>query len=186
MLGAVFLTVEIEFMRKGYWLGLLGLLVSTAALGAGKGNEPVEGINYIPLQPALIVNYGGPGRVRYLKAELSLRAENAADAKLVMHHLPLVRDRLIRILGAQSEETLVSAQGKEQLRALALAEINKAIHLAEYGVEPAPVSSSASTPASAAPAASAAADATSVAAVPVVVLPKPASDLFFNNFVIQK
>lgn len=179
-------------MRKGYWLGLLGLLLSTVALGSGKSNEPVEGINYIPLQPALIVNYGGPGRVRYLKAELSLRAENAADAKLLLHHLPLVRDRLIRILGAQSEEMLVSAQGKEQLRALALAEINRAVHLAEYGVEPAPAVAavSASTTSTAIPAApaSAPADSASTSAVPapVAALPQPASDLFFNNFVIQK
>lgn len=180
-------------MRKSYWLGVLGLWVSAAALGAGKGNEPVEGINYIPLQPALIVNYGGPGRVRYLKAELSLRAENAADAKLLLHHLPLVRDRLIRILGAQSEEMLVSAQGKEQLRALALAEINRAVHLAEYGVEPAaavaalpaPTTSAATTAATAAPA-SAAADSASAVPAPVAALPQPASDLFFNNFVIQK
>jgi flagellar protein FliL len=94
-----------------------------------------EGVNYIAVSPPLIVNYGGPGKMRYIKAELSIRAENSHDATEITHHLPLVRDRLITILSAQTEEEISTPQGKEDLRLLALGEINKVIHAIEAGTE---------------------------------------------------
>lgn len=107
---------------------------ATAIASGGGGKEIPEGINYIPITPALIVNYGGPGlKVRFIKAELSIRTENATDAKTVMHHLPLIRDKLISIFSTQTEEALSSADGKEKLRLLALEEINAAVHLVEFG-----------------------------------------------------
>lgn len=111
----------------------LGALPAMASGGGSKG--PAEGVNYIAVSPPLIVNYGGPGKVRFIKAELSLRAENAADATEIMHHLPLIRDKLISILSAQTEEVISTPEGKETLRVYALAEINKALHSVEHGAE---------------------------------------------------
>lgn len=114
--------------------GLFSLWAASTLASGGGGKEIPEGINYIPITPALIVNYGEPGlKVKFIKAELSIRTENATDAKTVMHHLPLIRDRLISIFSAQTEESLSSADGKEKLRLLALAEINAVVHVAEYG-----------------------------------------------------
>lgn len=115
----------------------LFFLWATSAIASGGGSEPAAGINYIPITPALIVNYGGPStRVRFIKAELSIRTETGEDAKEILHHIPIIRDRLISIFSAQTEETLSSAEGKEKLRLLALAEINAAVHSAEFGEHP--------------------------------------------------
>lgn len=111
----------------------LGALPVVASGGSKAG--PVEGVNYIAITLALVVNYGGPGKARFIKAELSLRAENAADATVIMHHLPLIRDKLISILSAQTEEVISTPEGKETLRIHALAEINKVIHIVEHGEE---------------------------------------------------
>ena len=180
---------------KNKWLVVLGMalgLASTGVMAAGGGNTPAEGVNYIEITPPLIVNYGGPGKVRYIKAELSLRAENAADATEVIHHLPLIRDRLVSILSAQTEEVISTAEGKEYLRIYALAEINKALlkvegrkqdgtHDGENAEKETQHSSNGEdiTPAQG--------EKTKLpSAADVKPVKGPASDLFFNNFVVQK
>jgi hypothetical protein len=92
-----------------------------------------EGVNYIAVKPPLVVNYADSGKMKYIKADFSVRAENAHDALEITHHLPLVRDRLISILSAQSEDIITTPKGKELLRLKALAEINQAIHAVEAG-----------------------------------------------------
>ena len=108
----------------------IGAVLAVQVMASGGGAKMAEGVNYIPLEPALVVNYGGPGgKPRYVKADLSLRAENAEDATEIMHHLPLICDRLVSILSAQPEEIVSSVDGREYLRVFALAEINKALLL---------------------------------------------------------
>lgn len=189
----------------GIALGVtLSIALALPALAAGGGSAGApEGINYIPISPPLVVNYGGPGKARYIKAELSIRSENAADANTVTHHLPLIRDRLVSILSAQSDEVVSSVEGKEYLRTYALAEINTAL-LRVQGLAPQPVTATAATlaptttptaPATAITSATSApaaapptTPATSTPATLPVVTPVkgPASDLYFNNFVVQK
>jgi flagellar protein FliL len=198
---------------KNSWLVMLGVtwgLIATTAMASGGGNAPAEGVNYIAISPPLIVNYGGSDKMRYIKAELSLRAENAEDAAEVMHHLPLIRDRLVSILSAQTEDVISTAEGKEYLRVYALAEINKALlkveghdhsdgdhddghksdqSKAESSIKDAAgkdtqdkdshdEKSSVSDADHSAPALPSVAD--------VKPVKGPASDLFFNNFVVQK
>lgn len=178
-------------------IAVIGLVSALQAAASGGGPKMAEGVNYIPLEPALVVNYGGPGKSRFIKAELSLRAENAADATEIMHHLPLIRDRLVSILSAQTEEAISTAEGKDYLRVYALAEINKALLKVEgHSVDDehdtkhstgekkanakhdeikAPEHNAESAPAAVVP---------SIADIKPVK--GPASDLFFNNFVVQK
>ncbi len=131
-------------LQFGKGLGLaLAIAVAQPGLAAGGGaaKGAPEGINYIPISPPLVVNYGGPGKARYIKAELSVRSENATDANLVTHHLPLIRDRLVSILSAQSDAIVSSAEGKEYLRRYALAEIKKEL----LQVQGLPITETAST-----------------------------------------
>lgn len=189
---------------RNYWLQSIGLamsLITMQTMASGGGNAPAEGVNYIAIAPPLIVNYGGPGKVRYIKAELSLRAENAADATEVMHHLPLIRDRLVSILSAQTEEIISTAEGKEYLRVYALAEINKALlkveghdhhdeeHSDDHDQKPKAEKDSHAAESGSADNHDTDTEHTAVAlpsAADVKPVKGPASDLFFNNFVVQK
>ena len=142
------------------------------------------------------MNYGGRGKARFIKAEISIRTETGADAIEVTHHLPLIRDRLVSILSAQTEEAINSVEGKEYLRVYALAEINKALlkveghHVDEHDAK----HSAADKKVGAKPARDEAGQpdhhAEAAPAVPSIADIKPvkgpASDLYFNNFVVQK
>ena len=172
-----------------WMLGMLALPV----LASGGGPKVAEGVNYIPLTPALVVNYGGPGsKPRYIKAELSLRAENAENAVEVMHHLPLIRDRMISILSSQTEESISTPEGKEYVRLYALSEINKALlQVQGHSVDGHDTGHSKTNGSAKASAVSDAAEVKDAKpAVPSLADLKPvkgpASDLFFNNFVVQK
>lgn len=182
-----------------YLVVAVGLVLVVPAIAAGGGGPKVaEGVNYIPLEPALVVNYGGPGgKSRFIKAELSIRTETGEAAIEVTHHLPLIRDRLVSILSAQTEEMISTVEGKEYLRVYALAEINKALlkvkghHVDENDAKSAGGKNVGGTPshneikqqehhaeAGPAPAVPAIAD--------IKPVNGPASDLYFNNFVVQK
>ncbi len=79
---------------------------------------------YVPIKPAFVVNYGGQGRLRYLKAEISLRVADAAVENAVRHHLPYIRNEIILLFSKQTEEVLDTLEGKELLRQQALEAIN--------------------------------------------------------------
>ncbi len=96
------------------------------------GAAPVPGpagasTTYIPLAPPFVVNYGGPGRLKYLKAELSVRVDDLESANAVRHHMPLIRNNLVMLFSRQSEEEISTQEGKERLRQTALKEINDLI-----------------------------------------------------------
>lgn len=89
--------------------------------------NPQTGAIYIPLKPPFVVNYGGPGRLRFLKADITVRLQDAAAASSLRHHMPYVRNNLVMLFSAQSEESLHSQEGKELLRQEALAEVRNVL-----------------------------------------------------------
>jgi flagellar basal body-associated protein FliL len=106
---------------------LLNGFMAPISLASGGGESFKEGVNYIAVKPPLVVNYGGPGRVKYIKAELSLRTEDAHNAQEVTHHMPLIRDTLIMLISSVTDEQMASGEGKEKMRLEALAKINEAL-----------------------------------------------------------
>lgn len=99
-----------------------------AAPEAAGDNGPTT---YINLQPAFVANYGGKGRLRFLRAEVSLRVEQGGE-QAVMHHMPYIRHKLIMILSRQTDETVTTMEGKEMLRQEAL-EAVRSVLMAEEG-----------------------------------------------------
>jgi flagellar basal body-associated protein FliL len=60
---------------------------SAVANSAGEGAAGVRSqAIYVPLDPAFVVNYGGPGRLQFLKAELTVRVGSDRDAAAIRHH----------------------------------------------------------------------------------------------------
>ncbi len=119
-----------KLVRKcGFILAALAAsLVSCSVLASGGGGDTFkEGVNYLPIKPHLVVNYGGTGKVKYIKAELSLRTEDMHSAQEVSHHMPLVRDTLIMLISSVTDEQMASPEGKEKMRLEALEKINAAL-----------------------------------------------------------
>ncbi len=120
-----------RFLLKFLLLLFVPCYSMTSLASGGGGPAFAEGVNYIDLKPPLIVNYGGTGKMRYIKAEIAIRTESMEGAMEITHHLPLIRDKLISILSQQTEEAIATAEGKEKLRLFALSEINKVLHAVE-------------------------------------------------------
>lgn len=123
----------IGYIKQLAVTGALTLLAPLVLASGGGGEKFVEGVNYLPIKPALVVNYGGAGKVKYIKAEISLRVEDAHSASEVSHHMPLIRDTLIMLLSSMTDEEMGSGDGKESMRQEALLRINEAIEAQAEG-----------------------------------------------------
>lgn len=82
---------------------------------------------YLAIEPAFVTNFGGPGRLRYMKVEVNLRVLGVQGEEQVMHHMPYIRDTLLSLFAVQEYATIGSATGKEELRQMALADVNRVI-----------------------------------------------------------
>ncbi len=101
---------------------LIGAGYSHAQDDAGESDKPMPAI-YLPIKPAFVVNYGGEGRLRYLKTEISVRLKNNETAGMVRHHLPLIRNNLVMLFAAQTDDDLQSQEGREMLRGKVLEQV---------------------------------------------------------------
>ena len=104
---------------------------------AEESSEPAQKpAIYFDFKPPFVVNYQWKGRQRYVQISLTVMTRDAAAIDLINTHMPLVRNNLVMILGAQDFETLRTTEGKEALRQTMLEEIQK-ILLEESGGAPA-------------------------------------------------
>lgn len=112
-----------------FWSSTLAVTLLTLALASGAvaQEEEAQGQIYIPLSQPLVVNYGGPGRLKYLRAEISIRVKDSSDAGIIRHHMPLIRHKMVMLFSRQGEETVNTQAGREQLRQMALTETNEAL-----------------------------------------------------------
>ncbi len=101
---------------------------------AGEEAESAVPSIYIPLKPQFVVNYGGVGKRHFLKADVTLRLADSDAANSVRHHMPFIRNNLVMVFAAQTNETLESQEGREAMRAAALAEV-RSVLAAEDGIE---------------------------------------------------
>ena len=83
--------------------------------------EPV----YFTLAENLVVNFRSPGGTRFLQVGIDLMTYDADAVHALEKHAPVLRSDLILLLSDQSQETLLSREGKEALREEALAEVRR-------------------------------------------------------------
>ncbi|MCJ8168130.1 flagellar basal body-associated FliL family protein [Atopomonas sediminilitoris] len=82
---------------------------------------------YVSMTPAFVGNYGSGPRIKFFKAEVSLRVSSDDAAAKVTANEPLLRNQLVMLFNAQPDEALATVEGKEALRKEALAEVQKAL-----------------------------------------------------------
>ncbi len=102
---------------------LLGvLLVVPPALLAEEDTS-----RYVEMKPTFVVNYGfvDGGRMKFIRADVQLRAQDRLTARLVRHHLPLLRDAMLQLLSRQEESAVMTSQGREVVRSMALTEMRE-------------------------------------------------------------
>lgn len=108
------------------------------AKSGGHGAEAVGQVPvYQPLDPPFIINFEDQGMLRYLQIGLSVMSRDKAAIDAVNNNMPQIRNNLILLFGNQKMETLSSSEGKEQLRAQALEQVQTVLNqeIGDPGVE---------------------------------------------------
>lgn len=125
-------------ISRGLVIFALPFFVSQYAAAEDEAEEGAEAAPasaiYLPLKPSFVVNYGAAGRLKYLKVDVSVRVSDSTAANSIRHHLPYIRNNLVMLFARQSDESLSSFDGKEQLRKDAGSEIKKVL-LEQDGLE---------------------------------------------------
>lgn len=93
--------------------------------GEEKGGSAFPG--YVPLTPPLVVNLASKNRAQFLRVDIQFFVETAHDAEALATYMPLLRDRMITLLGGRQADQLMSVQAREQLRSELLAKLRETL-----------------------------------------------------------
>lgn len=91
---------------------------------------PVEDLgpaNYLPLDPALVVNITHNGKSQYLQASVQLMTRNAEVYDAAKLHAPAIRSALIMLFSTVDYDALATVEGKRALQDDARARIDEVL-----------------------------------------------------------
>ncbi|ARU54210.1 flagellar basal body-associated protein FliL-like protein [Oleiphilus messinensis] len=113
------------------WLQIVPLaiflsLTSAARVAVAEGDETAFQTQYIEMKPSFVTNFGQPGnkKLKFVKADVSLRVTTRASADAVEHHMAYLRNEIVFLLSSQAESAMISGEGQETVRQAALKSVN--------------------------------------------------------------
>jgi len=93
-----------------------------------ESTELVADYQYYALEPDVITNYIKPGKhLGYIRLGIDLMVKSATAYQAVEIHEPIIRDRIITILGEQNEQQIKSITERKVIKARCLEAANEAI-----------------------------------------------------------
>jgi len=92
---------------------------------------------YHELQPELLGNIEGAGRVRFVQVGVVLATRDRAVLDVVNQHMPVIRNDLLMLLSSKTYDVLITTEGKEATRQEMLEAIRTVVqaHTGEPGIE---------------------------------------------------
>lgn len=131
IIGIVVLLLGISGGATAYFMGMFGSDDQVAEEGEA-GEEETEAetkqpLNYIPLDPAFVVNFGDESEVRFLQVTIELGTRDTDMVDQVKEHRPAIRNNLVMLFSSQDPMALNTREGKEKLREETLAEVQKVL-----------------------------------------------------------
>ena len=82
-------------------------------------------LNYVPLDPPFVVNFTADTDIRFLQITVEVGTREAEAVERIKEHRPAIRNSLVMLFSSQDPHSLNTRDGKEQLRAQTLSEIQK-------------------------------------------------------------
>lgn len=108
---------------------LAALLLSVPMTAAANQTE----FAYFTLTPDVTTNFHTSGRqLGYVQIRIDVMVASQSDLKIVETHQPLIRDTVLETLGRQTDATIKSLPGREELRQTLTTQINDTL-LPEVG-----------------------------------------------------
>lgn len=106
----------------------LFMLALTAQAEEEEGEVVAPKAQYLELKPPFVANFGaGPGKLNYIKADISLRVPSSMAAAMIESNNALVRHHIVMTLSGLSEEAMSSPTSQEDVRLAALVAIQEAL-----------------------------------------------------------
>ncbi|WP_050923925.1 flagellar basal body-associated protein FliL, partial [Vibrio harveyi] len=104
----------------------LSLLISAPSWA--ESEEAAPKLAYFTLEPDLTTNFYTKGnKLGYVQVRIDIMVMSQQDLAVVEHHQPLIRDAVIELLGKQTEDTIKSLSGREDLRKTLVKELNETL-----------------------------------------------------------
>lgn len=102
---------------------------SSAHAGASAGTPAPPRLVpiYQAIEPPFIVNFDDQGVMRYLQVGLSIQTRTQPVIDAITGNMPQIRNNLIMLFADQKLDRLATNEGKERLRAEALAQIQSVL-----------------------------------------------------------
>lgn len=100
------------------------MVVGTQPTAPAEPPRPVA--HYLPLE-TLVINFGAKSPARYLQVEMQVMAFDESTLQAVQRHMPVIRNNVLMLLGAQDYATIITREGKEALRTEVIAAINQVL-----------------------------------------------------------
>lgn len=101
-----------------------------------KSEQTKNDYQYFQLEPDIITNYIKPGkRIGYIRLTVELMMNSKSNYAVIDEHEPLIRDKIITILGQQTEVIVKSVAERDGIRQRCLDEINELLYV-ETGKRP--------------------------------------------------
>ncbi len=109
-----------------YFTGVIGGEDVTAEAEQAEAEPPKPPV-YLPIEPAMVVNFERQGRVGYLQVSIEVMAREQAAIDAVRQHMPVVRNNLLLLMSGKSFKELETREQKNALREEARREINRVL-----------------------------------------------------------
>jgi flagellar FliL protein len=115
-------------MIKRYLAQIFCLLSLVISLPTFAEEESTPQLAYFTLEPDLTTNFYTKGKkLGYIQVRIDIMVASEADLKIIELHQPLIRDAVIELLGKQSEDTITSLAGREDLRKTLVSQLNETL-----------------------------------------------------------
>jgi len=95
--------------------------------GKNKQKQAKAPLNYVPLDPPFVVNFSADTDIRFLQITVEVGTRNPAATEQIKEHRPAIRNSLVMLFSSQDPVALNTREGKEQLRAETLSEVQKVL-----------------------------------------------------------
>ena len=107
---------------------IFALSLLTSAPSWAESEEAAPKLAYFTLEPDLTTNFYTKGnKLGYVQVRMDIMVMSQQDLAVIEHHQPLIRDEVIELLGKQTEDTIKSLSGREDLRKTLVKELNESL-----------------------------------------------------------
>ena len=89
--------------------------------------EELDPANYLPLDPALVVNIQDEGKSQYLQTSIQIMTRDAEVYEAAKLHAPAIRSALLLLFSTVPYNSLSTVEGKEALRESARVRIDEVL-----------------------------------------------------------